>query len=233
MLKQTILVLLVAVGACVLSVSVRADQGGGPAPRVTVTMSPKGTVTTRPAKRPRWELKGEQIKELVEFLRDKRPEQYDQLAKLRDSDPRAYQRTARALYWFMHRVKAMPSHVQGPYIKMTDLSVKIWQKVRQLREATDAAQKKLLTAELRELVDQRFEPEQVVREYRIAQMEDQIKRLREQLKDRAAHRAQAVDESLTRYLKLSTRPAYGFGTRLRRPRRPRPTTQPAKTDKGK
>jgi len=211
----------IALGAVAAAAVLAAAADPPPAP----AEGDDDSAATQPHKKPL--LAPEQEEELLEFLRDKSPERHEHLLSLREADERAYRRTARALYLFMRRVKALPAHVQGPYIEMTDLTVEMWKRAQALRDLTDPQEKARHLAELRELAARRFDAEQVVREHRIAQLEEEIAHLRQQWKERSANRRQAIEESVSRFLRPATKPSSPEASASQPGRPARASTQPA------
>lgn len=155
-----------------------------------------------------------QQKELLTALKEARPELHDRLTSLRDDNPAAYQRAlARAWRWYQ-RTRNLSPGARKASIGLAKTRARIWRLVVAIRKAPDSKTKEGLVTELRQAVAEQFDAEQTLRENRLAQLEQEIKQLRLELKERANQRNQLVTERVKRYLKATTRPS-----RTRRPGR--------------
>jgi DNA anti-recombination protein RmuC len=70
-----------------------------------------------------------------------------------------------------------------------------------LRAAQDPAAKEALTAELRGVLNHMFELEMVTRETQIRGLQERLESLRKEIDQRAAHRAEIVEQRLQEMLK--------------------------------
>lgn len=166
-----------------------------------------------------------QIKELLDSLKEYRPDFHKRLIQLRTDDPRAYRSALGGAWRWYRRLgwKDMPLEVKRAAIAEQKARVQIWRLVRKTREASSAQEKLSLAGELRQAVVERFEARQVLMTYRLERLEKEIQRLRAELKERADQQEQIVAERIERLMKATTQPARPWRGRRRR----QATTQPA------
>ena len=184
-----------------------------PATTMAATMPEIGDIEL-PARRPRPRLTAEQEAEVLEFLKQRRPEQYQQLIKMRGEDDAGYHRSLRAVEGFLRRWRNLPEKIRESTLRERDARIRALQMVKQFQQAKDPADQARLRGELRQAVAELFEAEQVIREHRLAELEAQIAELRKELESRRARGAQGLDERVEQL--LQSRP-------------PAPAAQPATT----
>jgi len=89
---------------------------------------------------------------------------------------------------------------------------RIWRLTRQIGRATDEKARGRLSAELRQAVTEEFDARQALHEHKLARLEEEIRRVRAELKDRREHRKQIIAERVEKLLKrASRRPGRGPG----------------------
>lgn len=215
--RQTLIaaMLLVACGAAILSAQ--------PAPRDPVS---------KPAKPPRGEAPGlseQQESDLLGILGQKHPDEAAQLKKLKEENPAVY-RVAMAAAWKVYQVlKDMPPDIQKAHETQLRSRVEAWRVSRDYLAAQAGPEKDKLRARLTELLGNEFDAQQTISEYRLTQLEEQLKRLRAVLKDRKDGRDQVIAQNLQELLSGKFRPR-GDGDTRRGPEgrpRPQPATRPA------
>jgi ATP-dependent Lon protease len=197
-------VILVAGAAAVLLAQPAGTDGNRPLPK-----GPGPTVTEQ------------QEADLLRALEEKRPEEAKVLKKLKEENLREYRFALAEAYRAWQFWKDMPADVQKAHEAQVRAKVEAWRVSRDYLAATDPAQKDKLHARLQELLGQEFDADQTIREYRLGQLEEQLKRLRNELKERADRRSQVIDQSLQELLSTKVRPE------VRRPLDGRPRTMPA------
>jgi hypothetical protein len=210
-------VLLVACGAAILSAQPAARD---PA--------------SKPARPPRGEgpgpgLSEQQESEFLGMLEKTRPEEAVQLKKLKEENPVAYHAAMSAAWRVYQALKDMPPEIQEAHKTQLDSRVKAWRVSRDYLAAQAGPEKDKLRARLTELLGAEFDAEQTIREYRLNQLEDQLKHLRAELKDRQDRRGQVIEQNLQELLSGKFRPK-GDGEIRRGPEgrpRPQPATRPA------
>lgn len=179
---------------------------------------PENVTTMRP---PRLRsLSPEQEAELLEMLKAKVPQRYERLVELRESKPQSYRWALRHTWrWYQH-LKDLPSDVQDATITEQAQRVNISKLIRELRGTNDRVAKADLENQLREAIRKSFDAEQTLREHKLGELEERIKRLRAELKARLQQRSELIQERVEHWLRAAARPPHQAG--------PRPTTRPAR-----
>ena len=153
------------------------------------------------------QLSSEQEKELLGALEKKKPSVYQRLIQLRDSRPTLYQSALRAAWWSYQKWKNMPEPVQDAVLTEQELRAELGRVAEGIRKATDKAQRDKLVEQARATMTKLFEAEQKIREYRLSQLEEQIKKLREEMEKRYQQRNEIIEERINRWLKEGQGPA--------------------------
>jgi hypothetical protein len=178
----TAALLLVACGAAILSAQ---SAGRDPATRPAKPLRADGPV-----------LSEQQETELLGILGQKRPEEAAQLRKLKEENPAAYH-IAMSAAWRVYQVlKDTPPEIQKAHETQLHARVEAWRVSRDYLAAQAGPDKDKLRARLTDLLGAEFDAEQIIREYRLNQLEDQLKRLRGELKDRKDRRDQVIAGNL-------------------------------------
>jgi hypothetical protein len=156
---------------------------------------------SEPAGKPPVALTDAQEKELLQFLQQNHPEQAKRLAELKQNNAMRYQWAIRAAWRWYERWRNMPKDVQEAFITADHARVKVWRLANQVHDATSPEEKTRLEGELRQTVLQMVQAEQKIREYRLKQLEEEIERLRADLRDRQAKLEKIVDHRVERLIK--------------------------------
>lgn len=205
--------------------SALAAQTGDKSPPAAKAPAPRGE--PRPGDRPpgppsrsrRYRpLTKEQEQEVLNYLKEKRPEDYERVLKDRERDPRRYRRTIAGLWQWVSRFKQMPKDLRDAYEDRHRAFVDMWRLAKQRADAKDPAARNRIDKRLYEVCARLFDAEQIIREYRLKQMEEQIKRLREDLKERARNRKTVIGEMVERFARSAAD----------RNRKRSPTTRPTR-----
>ncbi|MCK4602380.1 MAG: hypothetical protein KAU28_07925, partial [Phycisphaerae bacterium] len=101
--------------------------------------------------------------------------------------------------WYK-RWRGLPEPIQQAEIARHDLGIRIWRLVKQIRITSDEDEKFRLTEQLSQAVSEKFDAEQAIRECRLAWLEERIKQLQAELKQRKEHREQIIEGEVERYL---------------------------------
>lgn len=169
----------------------------------------------KPSERARGDgLSAQKEEELLQGLKERMPDLYERLTKLREEDPDKYKAILRAMSQRNRRFVGMPPNVREYAQAEYEARLKIFRLLSAIRETTDETKLSGLKDELRSAVAERFDAEQKGRAERLAALEEQIKRLREDLKQRLASRDKIISERVSRWL------AGGFHFGDRPPHRP-------------
>ncbi len=144
--------------------------------------------------------------ELLKALDEESPDEARQLRKLKEENPRAYRWALSSAWKSYLGWKDLPGDVRKAHLTQARVRVEAIRVSRELLAAQDPAQKEKLRARLAELLGQEFDAEQKLREYRLGQLEEQLRRLRAELKDRADRRAQVIERMVGDLLAGKIRP---------------------------
>ncbi|HUT01407.1 MAG TPA: hypothetical protein VM031_03050 [Phycisphaerae bacterium] len=201
-----------------------------PAPTGTGDKATTRPARSRPSRRPGSRGSGrfgqpltkEQEQEVLEYLKTKRPELHKQAMSERQRDPRRYRRTIRSMWHFISRMKALPPKLRDAHEVHQATYIRMWQLARELKETKDPSRQKELRKELRDLAERNFDASQIVREHRLSQLSEEIKRLKAELKKRAEDREAVVREMVDRMI----RPRRRSPRPDEKPRRPHPASRP-------
>ncbi len=153
-------------------------------------------------------LSEEQQQELLSALQKRRPELYKRVQELRDR-PRLYQATLRTAWWWYEKWKNLPEAAQDSFLAEQEQKARLWQLRIQYRQAASPEGKEKVLTEMRQAMGRLLDAEQKIQEHRLSQLEEQISRLREELRNRAAQREQIIDERIGRWVRTepASRPA--------------------------
>jgi ATP-dependent Lon protease len=215
MTKRTVLLWTAALLAAGPLVMWGADAFERPDVRPVVAPTGPGTPTSHPS---RFSLTEQQENDLLAVLKETQPENHRRLLELKKSSPDRFRWAMRAMWPWYQRYKSMPKEAQKAMLDEQDAKVEIWRIVEALPQAKDPAERAKLTSDLREAVSKQFGADQVLREYRLTELEQQIKRLREELQQRREQREQILKDRVEEWLRASTQP---------HERRMSPPTRPA------
>lgn len=141
----------------------------------------------------------EQEDEVLAYLKEKDQDTYESFVKSRQSDPYRYRMDVASMWHWLSRTKTMPDHVRDAHEAYRFTTLRMWRAARELAGATDATRKAALEAELQELGEKRFQAEQVIRDHRLTELAEQIKRLRAELDERAQNRKILIQEMIARF----------------------------------
>ncbi len=213
---------LAATAGVMTGIDAAAPKSDAPsAPRVRDHRSPH----SRPARPPgRYRRRGrrlteKQAKELLATLKTERPEFYQRLLELQKKDPQAYRRLLGRTWRWFQKAKNLPEDIRKA-AKDREEARRL--RYRVMRDIRKAGATKELKDKLRQAIADEFKAEQILREHKLAELEKQIKEIREDLKNRREQHDELVAGRLERLLKEAQAPP-----RPKRPRR-KPTTRPAR-----
>ncbi|MGC9454653.1 MAG: hypothetical protein ACP5HU_07295 [Phycisphaerae bacterium] len=188
---------MIAALAILTTVSVTALLTGDPSADGTEN---RDEPQTRPAPQRRGPtLSEEQEQEILEVLKEHQLGQYQRLMELREEDPDRYQAAVHAAWRWYRRWKSMPEEVQQAANDARNAKIAIYRVTRELRDVEDSYMRTRLVGELRQAIRQEFQAELVVREYRLNQLEAELKRLREELRQRREDSEEIISQRLQRH----------------------------------
>lgn len=151
--------------------------------------------TTRPARLEKADrqLSESRIGELLDRMKNERPEMYARLIDLRQNHPAAFIRSMNNLDEITRQLDNLPPELRGTYMRLRSDNEKSAALLRQIRDASDDSQKEDLRKELREVVSRQFDDTQKLKEFRMQQLSRQLDNLRKELDERAAKRDEIID----------------------------------------
>ena len=185
-----------------------APKAGEVSAKKAPVSQPATTRPVRPRRRFRfgWEALTEKQKaEVMAFAKEDMPELYAQLEKLRKEEPRQARRLLRWVYLVWRRVRRYPAgEVRRAAVARRRLGIEIYKTRKAFLEATDKAQKAKLRTQLAKLVGERFDYDQIVKEYDVKRLEKQLADLKAEIAARRRNRAETIAGILERLLNPPT-----------------------------
>jgi hypothetical protein len=203
--KRTLILtaILLSAGAAALLAQPAARDANSRPPKAPPAAAPKAPAD---ANRLPADLTEQQVAELMTVLEEKRPEEAAQLKRIKEENPRDYPRALGAA-WRNYLVwRDMPPEVQKAQETLVLAKLEAWRVSREYLAAKNPIQKDRLHARLMGLLGEEFDAEQTVREYRLSQLEEQLRRVRAELKERSNQRAQMIERDAQELLAAKIRP---------------------------
>ena len=214
--RLLVLVLSAALAVALIESSFGQGDASGRAPAKAGEAATKKPSATAPAAsrpvRPRWRpragrapLTDEQKAEIMAFAKEYMPELYAQLEKLQKDDPRRARRLLwqlRGAWWQAQRYPA--GEVRKAAVARRRLNVEIYKTRKAYGEATDKAHKAKLREQLTRLVGERFDNDQIVKEYDVKRLEKQLADLKAEIAERRRSRAKIIADTMERLLRPLT-----------------------------
>jgi len=151
----------------------------------------------------------EQTEEVWAFVREHMPWRVEGLEKLRDERPEMFKAMTRRLRFEIGQLKRLqesdPKAFQAA-LEEGALRYRSIELTGQIRQTDDPERRKALTAELRGVVERLLEAEQKAREAQVRELEERLQRLRDQIRERAEHRQDVIEELMKRMLTEPPKP---------------------------
>ena len=154
-------------------------------------------------------LSAEQEKEVLEHLKQRRPEIYNEVIALKESDPARYRRTIKSIYPFVARMRKMSPEVAEAYETLQKTHVNLWKLARELSAVDSPERQKEIESAMRDEAAKQFEAEQMVRRQRLDELKQQIANLQNELDQRAKDSNSVIQETVDRFKRSAAR--YGKG----------------------
>lgn len=208
------------IAGAIASSQAQNDGAAGPQSRFTAIGDPsraeaqRQTTRSGPASRSHrpmgsgTALPPEQLDEMMAFLKEHMPELHQRLDRLRSESRPASQRLIGSTWQLYNRVRNYPPEIQTAAISRHQLNVSIFQAVADYQQAPPA-EKETRRTRIRELLAKQFEHDQVVKEYEVKRLTQQLANLRAELEERSKSRDRIIQERLDSVLQgpARTRPA--------------------------
>jgi len=165
--------------------------------------------TTQPAggDSRRLRIPADEMAQMEAFLKQYMPDLLARIERLREDDPAEAWRQLHRAYRFWWRVRDYPAEIREAAVACRRLSRTIYQTVRERQQALSPAEKAALTENLREILGQHFDKDQLVKEYRVRYLTRQLAELSGKVQQRRKSRSGLIQERLARLLRPATQPA--------------------------
>lgn len=150
-------------------------------------------------------LTAEQEKEVLDYLKSRRSEIYEEVIAQREKDPSRFRRTLGRIYPFIVRMRKLPEPVAEAYEALQQTHVNLWRLARDYNSADTADRKRDVESRMLAQARKQFEAEQLVRGHRLADLEEQIRDLKAELAQRAKDRETVIKETIDRFKRGATR----------------------------
>src|SRR3990172_5535827 len=178
------LTLAITSAAFVLSAAVVFGEEG-PSPTTSPAHDRGLGADVGPRRGPSEGLSKEAEQDALNMLKEHWPEQYDQLLKLKETSPESYRWMLQRMWRRMQRMRGMPRELQDAFVQLQKIRMRIMGLQGSILRAASEADRQGLKKQLGTAVEEEFAGEQTVLEYRLKELEKQVKRIRESLQDRA------------------------------------------------
>jgi len=170
----------------------------------------------------------EQEKEVLAYLKSRRPEIYNEVLAQQQKDPVRYRQTLGRIYPFIVKMRRLPVQVALAYETLQQTHVNLWRLAREYNAADTADKKQDVESRMLNQARKQFQAEQLVRGHRLADLEEQIRNLKAELAQRANDRETVIKETLDRF-KRGAKRYRKPGEKTDRPRPPH-TRKTSKTE---
>ena len=153
----------------------------------------------------------EQIDSILAFISKYMPWRREALEKMRESEPDQFRQLCRRLRFEVGQLLYLKGRDEAAFHKVLEerqLRMRAVDLAAKARGTEDPKEKEALTAELRKVIDRMFELEMATHEAHIRGLEERIEQLRRELKDRAEHRRQVVEQRLKEALEREPEPPF-------------------------
>jgi len=159
---------------------------------------PHGHVSREP-------LTDQQETELLEFIKERLPQRYEGFVEFSEAKSRYYQFTMRRMWAWYEQWKLMSPQAQEASITEHDLRIEAFMVLRRFRETEDPDEREKIKAELLKALEDHFDAEQSLREVQLAELEERIEQVRQEIQQRAEDRDAIVAEQMERMLTFGSR----------------------------
>ncbi|MFP4139896.1 MAG: hypothetical protein ACOCZU_02390 [Planctomycetota bacterium] len=209
MKNATGILLIIVLAAAVVWAGGRDANDTAPAdaPKLDIEKDgPKATGGPPPprAMRRRWRHKNltdEQEAEFLAALKKNRPFTYRMLQRLKEHNLDRYRGTLYRHWLDWQQLQRMPEKVRKAYTAIQQGRRAMVKLIVQYRSADDDEARKKITSQIRSLAAEIFDAHLVMREYKVAELEDRIKELRKELKELRQNRDDEIEKNVQKLLR--------------------------------
>lgn len=152
----------------------------------------------------RWRHKNltdEQEADFLAVLKKNRPFTYRMLQRLKEHNLDRYRGMLYRHWLDWQQLQRMPEKVQKAYTAIQQGRRAMVKLIVQYRSADDDEARKKVTSQIRSLAAEIFDAHLVMREYKVAELEDRIKELRKELKELRRNRDDEIEKNVRKLLR--------------------------------
>ena len=195
----------------VLAGALLSARGGDTQPAVRPAAAAR-PVASRPTASPaaRAGLSDEHAREAMAFAKQYAPQMYEHLQRLEKENPARFQVMSRRVYQWSREVQQYPEELRPKVIGKYRANLDIYRAVADYRAGTDPAEKARLENRVKELLAERFDNDQAVKEYDLQRLAKQLEALKAEIENRRQRRADIIQDSFRQLLSTTTAPAGGL-----------------------
>ena len=146
----------------------------------------------------------EEIADIMAFTGEHLPWLRQDLEKMRQADAERFRQVCRRLRFEVAQLRSLKERDAAAFQKAIEerqLKRRAQDLALKVRAATDAKEKEALTAALRQVLDRMLDAEMVTREAHVRGLEERLDSLKQDLKERAAHREEVLQKRMDETLK--------------------------------
>jgi len=142
----------------------------------------------------------QRVDELLESIRNDRPLVYRHLMELRRRDPGQFRRAMAGLDHFFRQLENLPPELREAVVDQRQDRLQRHHLVRRYHATADTTQRDAMAREIRALTGRIFDTDQALREYKVRQLEKEVRALQAQLAARAVQRDTLIDRRVAELL---------------------------------
>jgi hypothetical protein len=141
----------------------------------------------------------EEVNDILAFTRENMPQVNAELVKMKDSDPSHFKQMCRRLRFEIRQLRELKSSNPEAFAKALEekqLQAHARDLAQSFRKSSDPAERDRLKTELRTTLQKLLDAELITKRAQIRRLEDNLKRVRDELQDRETHRDDVVSKQL-------------------------------------
>lgn len=150
-------------------------------------------------------LTDEQEAKLLEFLQEHMASRYEAIVGMSEENPERYARVMPRMWRWYQQWKDMSPEAQEASLVEHDRRVETFMILRRWRDAASPEEKEQVKAELQEALERHFDAEQALREVQLAELEQRLEQVRQEVQQRADDRDAIVAGHMQRMLQYRSR----------------------------
>jgi len=141
----------------------------------------------------------EQVENILAFVRKYMPWRVESLQKMQESEPEQFRQLCRRLRFEVSQLLHLKDRDEAAFHKAIEerrIRMRAAELAQRVRETRSPQEREALVQELRGVINEMFELEMATQEAHIRGLEERIEQLRRELRDRAEHRREIVEQRL-------------------------------------